>query len=657
MRQVTATVLQPVHKLRGDISGLRTLQQTGRFQDYLTATLDAKLREFISWDGEGYTDNNLEHHYMLLQSSTGDYIASPQLTTRECFKLLLSTASEHPKAIHIMFAGGYDATHILRDIPLELIARLKDNNPIVWTVPEEPGFNRNQYTINYLPHKWLEIRGYDWRHRRWAHIKLFDIFTFYGTGLIGALQSRNIPIPDEIVSGKAGRADFTYKDLAEIQTYCQQELELTVQLANQLREELIEANINITQWHGPAVIAKALLKKNKVQDHMQVTPLHIETLAQYSYFGGRFEQFQAGHHNGPVWIYDIHSAYPWAATQLPSLKNAEWEYRSAYTGELGIWLCENTPLDADLLQPNPLPWRHTTGLVGFPPTSLGVWLWTPEAALAQTVREGWVLKTWTNTKPFAYLQDLYNTRMEWKNQNRAAEHALKLGLNSTYGSLAQRVGGKDGTKPRWHQLEWAGLITSTTRAAIWQAIQQNPTAVISVETDSICTTEPLNLDLGDGLGQWELKQYDWITYLQSGIYFTPDGATSTKAKTRGINVREITHDDVMEWLNAGMKEPLLVNSRNFIGLTNPRTHLYGQWQDSTKELTIGGGKRVHLPTECAPCHAGKTLAERLHPLHSNPAYGTTPSAKHTLPWRNTETSKDDNLTPLPLALADIERRH
>src|SRR5215213_8576872 len=67
-------------------------------------------RYFIGWDGEGYTDApSGGHHYMLFGASTGDRVQHPNMRHRQPFELMLNVAKMHPNAIHVIFAGQYDA--------------------------------------------------------------------------------------------------------------------------------------------------------------------------------------------------------------------------------------------------------------------------------------------------------------------------------------------------------------------------------------------------------------------------------------------------------------------------------------------------------------------------------------------------------------------
>ncbi len=652
-----------VHRARYDPAGIEYLRQTGRFREYMQRNIDTKNRPFFAWDGEGWTDAGMDHHYMLLMNSSGAHIHAPELTALECLEFILREGAAHPKVIHIIYGGGYDAAMMLKDLPTELQTQLKDNNTVHYNVDAAPGVTPNSFKINYLPHKWLTISGYDWYSHKWVTVKIYDVMTYFQTSFIKALDSRELPVSDEIRSGKAARNTFTYDDVDEIRAYCQQELESLVQLADTLRAETQDAGVYVTQWHGPATIAKALFKRNKVQNHMHISTDEIERVAQHAYIGGHFEQFKAGHYAGKVYLADIRSAYPNALRQLPSLAGAKWEPVDNFTPEgMGVWLCEYLPLDIDHTRPHPTPWRGPGGQVGYPAQNVQVWLWTPEADIPGVrVIRGYLLRPANAHKPFAYLESLYALRAQWKDAGRGGEKALKLGLNSSYGALAQRVGAdptKHGGKPAWHQLEWAGMVTSLTRRKLWDAIALNPASVIAVETDSIMTTMPLDLDYGDNLGQWELKEYEWVTYIQNGIYFTSEGVGKTRSKTRGINAQEIQHPAVMEWLK-DPTEPLLTSSRQFIGLGNPRRNLYGQWQDSTKEVKVAGDKRRHNPHECPQCGDGATLAETLHTLTAAPQYGVTPSHPHPLPWRdNTPIKGEDGLSYIGDAVEeyDVPRR-
>lgn len=642
----TDPIFESVHHLRETRDGILYLMQTGKFRDYMAERLQYKSstvraekrmmeRVFIAWDGEGWTDHDLEHRYMYLACSEGYNIEYPQLSTTRCLDLMLTVSEMFPRRIHVIFGGGYDATHILRDMSLFHREQLAATNHTVW----------NGYSIEYVPHKWFVVRSGQ------RAIKIYDIMTFFQSSFIVALRSRGIQVPDIITAGKAARSDFSFADLNEIKQYTRLELELLVELANTLRDEFKEAGISLSQWYGPGAVAAKTMRRYNIRPHKMGRPSAlVENIVSAAYFGGRFETFQVGHHPGKVYQYDINSAYPDKIRNLPSLQNAKWIYGMgggdlSYPYRIGFIRYNGSNLGFTI--PHPTPWRDKSGAVGFPRYNGGVWLWSYEWPVGVIPTEVYTLELELDVLPFAFVEGLFLKRKEWKRLNRGGERALKLMMNSLYGKVVQQIGFKyiDGKYqlPGWHQLEWGGLITSPTRAQIWDAIQQNPTAIIAVETDSVTSTEPLQLDVGTGLGQWELTEYDWITYLQSGVYFTPDSdGVKVKIKSRGFDADSLRHEQVLEYLDGPMDSPLLARARRFIALGNPRNHLYGQWLDEVRELNLNGGKRLHLPHECDSCRAGVSVARGLHRLSVNPLMGVAPSKAYPLPWSQGVIPNDPN---------------
>jgi hypothetical protein len=650
--------ISSVHTLRRSFEGIHYLQESGKFKPYMQEWVNSKNRPFMSWDGEGWTDTDGEHRYYLLQCSNGANISAPRLNSIECLEFILGIAADNPKVIHVGYGFGYDTAHILRDMPQELREKLKETGAVSWFVQPSEFGPKNQYKFEYIPHKWFTITGYNWNLRKNVTLKIYDVMTFFQSSFIAALQSRNIPVPEEITSGKAGRADFKYSDLDEVRHYCQLELEATIVLMNRLRGEFQEANLAVTKWHGPGAVADVIFKANRINKHMREPELHIERAAQMAYFGGRFEQFKAGHYSGKVYLYDINSAYPHKIRDLPSLDGAYWERVERFLpGEFGVYLCSYDSNGMAGTAPHPTPWRGKGGVVGFPAINSNVWLWHPEAQFATQVHYGFVLRKASDAKPFAFVQQMYDIRRQWKKEGKGGERAYKLALNSLYGKMAQRVGGseKHSGRPPWHQLEWAGAVTSAVRAQIWEAVAQAPDQIIAVETDSVASMVPLDLPISEELGDWEVKEYDWMTYVQSGIYFASNGKTGDKARTRGIDVKQLSHDDILRFMDGKHDGPLLVKTRQFNGLTSVNKWNYGNWQDGVKEVKIAGEKRIHATGNCASCDAGLSMATHMHNLTANPAYGIADSYRHPLPWLDNEYVPDYDLTKVSTeAIADWE---
>lgn len=647
---------QPVEKLRKSYEGMQFLRQTGRFKDYMKVREEPMTRQFVAWDGEGWTDTDGEHRYMLFMCSTGAHIQDQRLTSRDCLDAIIRVAADTGRSHHVIYGGGYDVTHILRDMPSAMRDQLLTGETEVrWFVQSAEGFRRepqltNTYTMSYLPHKWFTLKGYDWVTRKWVRVKLFDTVTFFQSSFIDALKNYGIDVPDVISKGKARRSTFLWSDVEEVKRYCQMELEFLVMLMDQLREDFTAAGIRVTSWHGPGAVASAVLKQYGVRHAMGEAPSRdLEKAWAGAYFGGRFEQFKAGHYEGQVYQYDIRSAYPSHIANLPDLSTGFWEWVDHFEhGSFGVWHCWREPRSQELgrfVWPGPNPHREQTGAVGFPAQSEGVWLWTPEAVLPGVrITGGYVWRTAARTQPFGFVRGMYTQRQAWKAQGKGAERALKLALNSLYGKMAQRVGGSDkyGGRPAWHQLAWAGYVTSATRAQLWGAIARAGDSLIACETDAVFTTAPVDLPLSTELGDWEETRYEWISYLQSGVYWTnaTEKGERPRNKTRGFSATGIEHGEVEQYfqrltvaeLDGAVADPILVPHRQFIALGNPQRHLYGQWQDGTKAIGIGAGKRVHIPALCTACQSGASFVDTLHTMSANPTFGYGESKAHDLPW-------------------------
>jgi hypothetical protein len=243
---------------------------------------------------------------------------------------------------------------------------------------------------------------------------------------------------------------------------------------------------------------------------------------------------------------------------------------------------------------------------------------------------------------------MYDNRRILQNKKNPAERALKLILNSVYGKLAQTVGATD-KPPTWHQLEYAGYITSHTRAKLYDAMLQKPESLIAVETDAVFTTEPLDLPHTDALGDWEETYFDEIIYLQSGYYYgVQDGKVT--CKYRGMDHDKKTgqplgldYDTVCQMLRdytgfvEGPSPALFTYTTRFIGLgLGLKTSAnWRSWEKQSKCIRLNAdkrySKRYHNSSECPLCQAGINMYRQDHPLQIG-GYSGKSYAK-SLPWR------------------------
>ncbi len=640
-------------------------------------------KPFIAWDGEGVTKPG--HHqqdYVMLGTSARStpLIDADGIGTAAALDYMLQVERENPDAIHVGFAFAYDTEMILKDVPPPVMRRLYKKGAVRW----------NGYRIEYRRGKWLQVSraaNIDTHSTTptsdsgtapasavtgaltTTSIRVWDVFAFFSTSFVDAVRSycQNVDADtmQRLTSGKAQRGSFSLDSLSEIAAYMATELALLVEMMVELRERLYGAGLRISHWQGPGALASYALKEHRTTEHMtrEQSPEMLERF-RYAYAAGRFELFRIGWHHGAVHQYDIRSAYPNAIRRLPSLANGFW--RQWYPGEpitseqFAVYRVEFLHTEFITSLPMPFYYRDERHAIHFP-NHVDGWYWAPEAAMAQrlpgcVITEGWVYEH-DDVYPFAWVADVYEQRAAWKDSGNASQIALKLLLNSLYGKMAQRVGWeRTGGPPKWHQLEWAGWVTSYTRAMLFGAMMQAHArnALIGVETDAVFSSEPLPLDVGASLGQWDHSTYDELIYLQSGFYFRKiDGSWYVRdeqghetereyAKFRGFDRGSITLEDTIRAL-AGWR-PWDGESAEIVGTTtrfltmgtylrmhNPQTWRR-VWASEMRAVKLGrDGKRIHVPSLCPMCEQRVSPADAMHPLFvSRPPGGR--SRPHAIPW-------------------------
>lgn len=636
-------------------------------------------RPFVAWDGEGITvgdANNSPHYYVLFGASTGNYIQATSLSTRACLDLILKVKREHPRTISIAFAFGYDVEKILHEVPPFIMARLHNTNKCKW----------RRYRIEYIKGKYFQVSNRD-PAGKITCARIWDIWSFFRTSFVKTITQYlgdNIPQIEDIIAGKADRNKFTYDDLnIKIKPYWKLELKYTVQLMDCFRDLLNEAGLRISKWHGPGAMAEYLFTEYKTNLYMNRNlPEHLLTCSQFAFAAGRFEPYRIGRACRRIWKYDINSAHPTTIAQLPSL-NADWHFvdnpidaqKYLTAGCYGLYRIEYDAQFDDSqyrnLQPHPFFKRDRHSLVSFP-LSVSSWRWTPEIVTAVSTMTGivkdeyfrvtaaWILED-DGTRPFEWVIDKYRQRQEWKAAGKQAQYALKLALNSLFGKTAQKAGWvNSGRIPRWHQLEWAGYITSGTRAilwpALWDAYQKD--ALIAVDTDSVMSTEPLDLPISKTMGEWDLEIWDDLIFLQNGIYFYKD-AYGWHHKFRGLDVDsfgltpEDSVDSVMQYLEKlDLREPYSEDGSTLYGPLRGKTtrfigskmamqhnlkniHKRGTWETARHDVHFGQrSKRVHDHHTCRYCTNDYTPpSEIMHDLRLAAPSEFEPDYPHVLPWR------------------------
>lgn len=669
----------------------------------------------IAWDGEGMKidgDNKPQRYVLygcsadranpcIISSADGD------LDFIRIVEYTVSIAQRFPNAYHIGYFFGYDQNMIIKSLPPMAKLALYEKNRV--------RVNRNgcEYIVQWTPKKRIRLTKVDQQGKRLSLV-IDDMAAFFAKSFVKAyseLFPEDIDTPEfqRVIEGKSNRADMLYKDMPEVLAYWQDEIECLRKLAERFRGIMYDAGFELREWYGPGALANLIRRMRGLATHEwggkeANLPDDVHVGSKIAYFGGHFEQYQAGRIAGPVYVYDINSAYPAAIAKLPSLRDGgEWHKVSTPTRgiRVGVYRCQYGDRRSPIAwRPQPLPHRDFKGETSYPSRVAG-WYWTPEAAMAKRLYKAEVLDGWEwwpvdpSERPWAFLEDMYQQRLVLKNAGNPCERAFKLGPNSLYGKLAQNKGWNkiDNTPPRAHTLPLAGWVTAWCRAEIMKVVaRMDPTKVIAVETDGVFSLQPpeeINVTTSKDLGGWGVTIYDEIVYVQNGLYVARQG-NQWYVKSRGMDASAITYDGVMAYLSTlkaggrackveacdcdGWHAIEVAQSERFIGIgaaisrsmqkngaINPfkMNKIHCRWEQSPRHMAPGfKGKRVHIPESCPACLAGLSAAEGAHRLHvRSQALQHPESYPYQLPWEKgyekPEWAKMDEIADHELSLEQM----
>lgn len=553
---------------------------------------------FVAIDGEGH-GNQL----VLLAANTADgretYIEnySGGLTTEEMCEYLWGLSEVFPKHKFIGFSFTYDVNMILHPLLWNrptMVQRLVERKTLKVRLTSTTTLG-----VRFYPGKFVVFTEYLGKNAKdyqvGRTIRIEDTFGFYQQSFVKALKKWDMPDKqalERIEKGKQHRADeFAEMNRDEVREYCFAECHQLAQLTDKLANAIDSAGITLSKYIGAGAIAQTFMQKYRVGDHVTHDNTYgedIQSAIMYAYFGGRSEIFRQGYFRTGASVYDINSAYPSKTLDVPSLRMATWRSYTGNDSTLRKALDEipyglvHIKWDMRETMPFlvPFPTRMPNGNIRYRSKGMG-WYWISEARTAVkhfpdnvTVTKILALEPKCSIKPFAFVEHLARMRLQAKANDLPSHQIYKLGLNSLYGKTAQAKRGN--RYPAFQSYVWAGMITAGTRAQLLDIIAPNQDKVISCATDGVFFTGDIELECGNGLGEWEHKTYDKLLYLQAGVYFCDGHGIN---KTRGHILADLHYEDILNgWIENGPNFEYEYTSRRFVGM-GLANHLndFGKW--------------------------------------------------------------------------------
>jgi hypothetical protein len=566
---------------------------------------------FLAVDGEA-----CEGDYVLL-NRTG----SAPLTDLRPGGLHTAAALEYllqaPRpSLQVCFGLGYDVNMWLRELPKPALRHLWEHNVAYW----------RDYRLGWVPGRWFEVTAPD---RRYA--KVTEVYGFFQSSFVRALRDWSIGEPAEIArieSEKAARGTFTRAEIEKVTTYCRSECAMLVELMGQLRDACRQARVVPASWIGAGAMATALLNREEVKPHhrydLDLASDHVaREVIQGAYFGGRVELLHQGVHHDLA-AADLISAYPAAMRELPSLRGARLVKRKRFNpARHGIWKVRwdlrggAADSEGPLLAPFPVRNKFS---IFYPLAGEGHYHSIEVAnaiALGYPIEVdyGYVLQGKAIAeRPFAWISEVYRARLQLKREGRAAEKAVKLGINSVYGKLAQGYGLH--SRPKFQSYFWAGYVTAATRARVLAAAHAAVDPIM-IATDGIYARRFGKLGPARGLGNWERGGADKLFAAQPGVYEAERDGVALQ-KSRGFFASEVDY----EALEAGfaIEGPDFnyhYNSHRFNGLgaslARKDFSVWRTWTDETRSIMLWPERKVAGPDGRLYPFPGKLTSEPYKP--------------------------------------------
>ncbi len=583
----------------------------------------------IGIDGEGQGRGPHLYTYLAAADERGGLwstAASKGLSTEQCLDFLLSLPR---RSLIFGYAFLYDLTKWMTDLPDRLLYLLfhEERRQMICTNAD------GKLTTRFRPIIWGRYK-LNYMNRRFsvAHLDtgrsatLWDIFRFFQGKFTKALIDWQIAAKERLQDMermKDLRASFDKMSVEAVHEYCNEECLYLAKLGRQLLKTHDDCGLTLKSYYGAGSTASVLLEKMEVLKYRADPPPAMKEPLACAFFGGRFENSCVGLIEGPVYGYDISSAYPYQAMLLPCLACGAWEFsrseRELQESRLALvnWIIApiTSNSESDMAW-GTLPVRSKDGTIAFPLSAKGGWIWKDEFLAARKVNSNvdyrgfWRYRTDCYHQPFRRLGEIYRERVRIGKDAKGI--VLKLGPNSVYGKVAQSRGG---IEPPFQSWIWAGNITSGCRAQLLEGIYAatNRWDVLMFATDGIWSRAHLSLpkpedtgtsDLSKPLGGWEEKVFQrGVFAVRPGIYFplspTEDELKEVRARGLGKKVLYEQWPRIVEAWNNRQESVTVGGIQRFIGAKSgvstgikgkkrsySRSKFYGEWVDYPIKVTF-----------------------------------------------------------------------
>ena len=399
--------------------------------------------------------------------------------------------------------------------------------------------NYDGYKITYLPKKYFAIE--DSNNNRYH---FYDMYNFLDVSLNKASKKFLNDEKINIIDANKLNTDKQYwiDNKEDIIKYCIKDAELTKRLADYFWKIIYEK----LNFYPKSPMSKGKLSEEYFGHTCKIPTINslnakvVET-AYNSFYGGRFELLRRGYFEN-CYCYDIKSAYPSQIANLPNFNAGKFVKvdklnPDAYTG---FYKCRVFSMEKNI---SPFKQTLSYGRNIYPNGGFIQFLTKTEIDQyerlfensAISIEYGYEWQPKNLIYPFkSEIERLY----QWKDSEKDEDikFCVKIILNSLYGKFIQVSGDMNQTGKLFNPL-YASLITSSCRAKLLNLAMQKPDTIISVSTDSVISTEPLNVPINPTMGDFQIDFNGQGVFIMSDVYNLWNEETQkVKSKLRGFSI-------------------------------------------------------------------------------------------------------------------------
>lgn len=421
---------------------------------------------------------------------------------------------------YVCYNLKYDMGAFLQRLPLENLQELRSTDST-----EYAGF---RYKV--IGYKCLTIR----RGKNSLHF--YDMLSFYGTSLNQAakmfLNEHKLDLDP-----KSFDDDYIRENWAEIAKYCIQDAKLVEQLANSIIERFESYGVKVRKLYSIAYVSYQYFRthtpyvvvKRYWQKHREVLQY-----ALWAYNGGKFEVTQKG--PGYYYEYDIVSAYP---SEIRNLIDISWarvvrsnKYRK---GAIYAFLKVKISIPFTVFTTTVVKRSGVNCyMVGDYETYItkAEFEYLTSVGCDISILDGYWIHCDNRQYPYRREIDrLTGLKARFKEEGKDLDyHTIKILMNSFYGKMLQLVnkGERYEATSCWNPI-YGTVITANTRIMVSHRQQAHP-SIVAVHTDSVLSTEPLDISTTGDIGTFIAEEEGQGIILGAGIYQVGD-----KVKFRGLH--------------------------------------------------------------------------------------------------------------------------